>query len=301
MTQKKNINATLKMTISMIIFGSVGFFSTQTNLPSMELVFVRCIFATLFLGSCWLITGQYKKDKWEKKEFLQVLICGFFLVFNWVFLFKAFENMSITISISIYHLAPVIVLILGSIIFKEKLTIFSIISIILCFLGALLIAGIDGDFSLNSLMQSGMIWGLLAALFYAFTTLFGKGIKTMNAYAITFLQTGLGTIILFPFINFSAFMGLTIENWIYIIATGLIHTGIVYYLFFDSIRNLSTKIISILVFLDPAVAILLDMVLTGFKPTLLQIGGIAFIFIGMTFTLKTEERKNKVVDQNALT
>ena len=136
-------------------------FSVQTNLPSFELVFVRCIFATIFLSVCWLLTGQYKQDKWERKEVIQVLICGFFLVFNWVFLFKAFENMSVTIAISVYHLAPVIVLLIGSIVFKEKLTFISIISIVVCFAGALLIAGIDGSFSVGSLMSSGMIWDFL--------------------------------------------------------------------------------------------------------------------------------------------
>ncbi|MEC2645588.1 EamA family transporter, partial [Bacillus thuringiensis] len=103
--QEKTVPA-LKMIASMVIFGSVGFFSVQTNLPSFELVFVRCIFATIFLSVCWLLTGQYKQDKWERKEVIQVLICGFFLVFNWVFLFKAFENMSVTIAISVYRLAP---------------------------------------------------------------------------------------------------------------------------------------------------------------------------------------------------
>lgn len=130
--QEKTVPA-LKMIASMVIFGSVGFFSVQTNLPSFELVFVRCIFATIFLSVCWLLTGQYKQDKWERKEVIQVLICGFFLVFNWVFLFKAFENMSVTIAISVYHLAPVIVLLIGSIVFKEKLTFISIISIVVCF------------------------------------------------------------------------------------------------------------------------------------------------------------------------
>ncbi|WP_415782956.1 DMT family transporter [Bacillus manliponensis] len=292
------------MIASMVIFGSVGFFSVQTNLPSFELVFVRCIFATIFLSLCWLITGQYKQDKWERKEVIQVLICGFFLVFNWVFLFKAFENMSVTIAISVYHLAPVIVLIIGSIVFKEKLTVLSVISIGICFVGALLIAGIDKNFSLDSLMSSGMVWGLLAALFYAFTTLFGKGIKKMSAYAMTFLQTFLGIFLLLPFIDFDAFNGLTQSNWTYIIATGLIHTGIVYYLFFDSLRDLSTKLISVLVFLDPAVAILLDTILTGFRPTLMQISGITLIFVGMALTLKkskkeTSQLKKQNIKDNA--
>ncbi|ARV91354.1 EamA family transporter [Bacillus thuringiensis serovar roskildiensis] len=290
--EKKSLPA-LKMIVSMVIFGSVGFFSVQTNLPSIELVFVRCIFATIFLSLCWIFTGQYKQDKWERREIIQVLVCGFFLVFNWVFLFKAFENMSVTIAISVYHLAPIIVLAIGSILFKEKLTVLSIVSIIICFLGALLIAGIDKNFSFNSLMSSGMIWGLLAALFYAFTTLSGKGIKNMSAYAMTFLQTLLGIFLLIPFIDFNAFNGLTQSNWMYIIATGFIHTGIVYYLFFDSLRELSTKLISILVFLDPAVAILLDTLLTGFRPTLMQITGITLIFVGMALTFQKSKSKKK--------
>ena len=99
-----------------------------------------------------------------------------FLVFNWVFLFKAFENMSVTIAISVYHLAPVIVLLIGSIVFKEKLTFISIISIVVCFAGALLIAGIDGSFSVGSLMSSGMIWGFLAFSFMHLQLYLVKGL-----------------------------------------------------------------------------------------------------------------------------
>ncbi len=54
----------------------------------------------------------------------------------------------------------------------------------------------------------------------------------MSAYAMTFLQTFLGIFLLIPFIDLDAFSGLTQSNWTYIIATGFIHTGIVYYLFF---------------------------------------------------------------------
>ncbi|MDM5187440.1 DMT family transporter [Bacillus sp. DX4.1] len=279
----------IKMIISMSIFGSIGFFSTKTNLPSFELVFVRCICATIFLTLCWIATGQFKEEKWNRKEVLQVLACGVFLVFNWVFLFKAFEVMSVTIAISVYHLAPIIVLMIGSVMFKEKLTIVSVISIVICFVGTALVAGMDGSVSFGKFMSSGMVWALLAAVFYAFTTLLGKGIKHISAYAMTFLQTFLGIFLLLPFVNFDAFTGLTQSNWIAITATGLIHTGFVYYLFFDSLRDLPTRLISVLVFLDPGVAILLDTVFTGFRPTPIQIAGIILIFVGMALTFRKSE------------
>ncbi|KFN01402.1 DMT family transporter [Bacillus clarus] len=289
----------IKMILSMSIFGSIGFFSIQTGLPSFELVFVRCICATLFLTLCWIVTGQYKEEKWNKKEVIQILACGVFLVFNWVFLFKAFELMSITIAISVYHLAPIIVLIIGSIVFKERLTVFAAMSIIICFIGTVLVAGVDGSVSLEKLMSSGMIWALLAALFYAFTTLLGKGIRHTSAYAMTFVQTFLGIFLLLPFVDFGAFQGLTQSNWIAITATGLIHTGFVYYLFFDSLRDLPTRLISVLVFLDPGVAILLDTVFTGFRPTSMQVVGIILIFVGMALTFWKPKNEEIIVNDKA--
>lgn len=87
-------------------------------------------------------------------------------------------------------------------------------------------------------------------------------------------------------------------NWMMITATGLIHTGFVYYLFFDSLRGLSTRLISVLVFLDPAVAILLDTVFTGFRPTSMQIVGIILIFVGMAFTFRKTKDEKVVVKEN---
>lgn len=288
---KQKSTAIIKMVISMVIFGSIGFFSEHTNLPSFELVFVRCLCATLFLSFCWLVSGQYKTEKWSKREVLQTLACGFFLVFNWVFLFKSFEETSVTIAISVYHLAPVLVLLLGSIIYRERLNVISVSSIIICFLGTALISGINGSTSFTQLMGSGIIWAVLAALFYAFTTLLGKGIHNLSPYTTTFLQTGLGVIILIPFIHFGAFAHLSQGNWIMVVSTGIIHTGIVYLLFFDSLRFLSTKFISIIVFLDPAVAIVLDTVFPGFRPDLYQTLGIVMIFAGMALTLVRRQGK----------
>ncbi|MDA1612910.1 DMT family transporter [Bacillus cereus] len=298
MFNKKSMPA-IKMILSMSIFGSIGFFSVQTGLPSFELVFVRCICATIFLALCWLVTGQYKTEKWNKKEVIQILACGIFLVFNWVFLFKAFEVMSITIAISVYHLAPIIVLMIGSIVFKERLTMFAVLSIVICFIGTVLVAGVDGNVSLEKLMSSGMVWALLAALFYAFTTLLGKGIQHTSAYAMTFLQTFLGIFLLLPFVDFGKLQGLTEMNWMMITATGLIHTGFVYYLFFDSLRDLSTRMISVLVFLDPAVAILLDTVFTGFRPTSMQVVGIVLIFVGMALTFRKGTEKELSMKESA--
>ncbi|WP_210607957.1 DMT family transporter [Priestia flexa] len=285
-------SAKLKMIVSMVIFGSIGFFSERSNLQSVELVFVRCVCATLFLSACWMLTGKYKEEKWSKRDVIQTLICGVFLVLNWVFLFKAFEQTSVTVAISIYHLAPVFVLFLGAILYKEKLTPISVVSLAICFIGTLLISGVSAGTSMNDLLSSGVVWGLLAALFYAFTTLAGKGIRELSPYATTFLQTLVGIFMLMPLVTFHSFFELSAINWMVVAITGIVHTGIVYLLFFDSLRFLSSNVISVLVFLDPAVAILLDTLLTGFRPDILQSVGIVLIFGGMGLTMMKVKKKS---------
>ena len=61
----------LQMTLAMAIFGSIGFFTIQTGIPAVELVFVRCICATVFLGGFWLISGLHKVEVWQKWEVVQ--------------------------------------------------------------------------------------------------------------------------------------------------------------------------------------------------------------------------------------
>ncbi|ETT83004.1 DMT family transporter [Viridibacillus sp. FSL R5-0477] len=280
-----NIAAMFKMIIAMALFGSIGFFTVNTGIPAEELVFVRCICATLFLGGIWFFTGGHKTEQWSRKEIIQTLICGVFLVLNWVFLFKAFQDMSISVAITIYNLAPIFVLIMGSLFLKEKMTVQATLAVIVCFLGSIFIIGLDQFTSFKALFTSGFVWAMLSAICYALTMFVGKGITHLSAYAMTFVQTAVGIVILLPFMDYGVFEGLTTSNWMYILGTGLIHTGFVYYLFFDSLRKLPTIVVSALVFVDPVVAILLDVAILDFRPTLIQTAGIVLIFAGIIYTL----------------
>lgn len=292
-----NIAAMLKLSISMAIFGSIGFFTIHTGIPAVELVFVRCICATLFLGSMWLATGGHKTEKWEKREVGKTLLCGIFIVLNWVFLFKAFEEMSISIAISIYNLAPIFVLILGAVLLAEKMSVGAILATVVCFIGSVFIVGIDNFTSVEDFVGSGFIWAILSAICYALTMFISKTINGLSSYALTFIQTTVGIFMLAPFCDFSVFNGLTTSNWLYIAGTGLIHTGFVYYLFFDSIRNLTTIVVSVLVFVDPVVAILLDVILLSFRPSLLQIFGILLIFGAIIYTIYQPSKKSVIVEE----
>ncbi|CAI6066830.1 DMT family transporter [Cohnella sp. JJ-181] len=270
-------SALSQLIVSMAIFGSVGFFSTRTGLPAVELVFVRCVCAFAILLAAWLLSGSFKRERWDAREALIVAACGMSNLLNWVFLFTAFRLVSVTIAISLYHLAPILALIAGGLIFRDKLGRTAILSLAGCFAGTLLIMG-AGGFGGASPSWKGMLCGVLAAVFYAATMLLGRSVRRTSVYATTFVQMAIGMLLLLPFVRFPAYADLARGEWIYAVATGIVHTGFVYLLFFGSIRRLPSPVVSIAVFVDPAVAILLDIGVSGFRPGGLQTAGILLLF-----------------------
>ncbi|MEH6941063.1 DMT family transporter [Bacillus sp. JJ722] len=290
--------AKLKFAISMAIFGSIGLFSVKTGLPSIELVFVRCLCASLLLGAIWgfhtLKTKEVRKNAVPRQEYLLAILCGVFLIINWIFFFRSFEVMPITVAVSIYHLAPVIVLLLGSLIFKEKITGTGLLFFFICFVGTLLVGGIHQYSSITGFLSTGVLWAFAAAFFYALTSITGKGIQILSPLLTTVIQTSLGVILLIPLVDWSKFMNLTIENWVYILITGFIHTGLVFYLFFSSLRELKAQTIAILVFVDPVIAILLDVTILNYRPDVYQLLGILLVFIGISYSPKKERSLESV-------
>ena len=159
------------------------------------------------------------------------------------------------------------------------------LAILICFIGTLGIVGANG-FHIASASWKGIIYSNIAACFYAATMILGKSITKTTVYATTFLQMVIGLIVLLPFIHFVSYQAIGISQWSYAIITGIVHTGIVYILFFNSIRQLPTSVVSFMIFVDPAVAILLDVAFTGTHLKWLQLFGILCIFVGLFYSLK---------------
>lgn len=289
--QQSSRFALVGMMVAMLIFGSVGIIAPYTGLQAFELVFVRCVSASVFLGAGWFFSGQMQHEKWDKRELLRVACCGLALVANWICLFRAFELMPVTVAVALYYLAPVLVSLAGLLILGERLGTFALLAIVVCFIGSALVAGIEQQ-SLQSLLSSGPAWALAAAFFYAALTVLGKGVQQLSPYAVACLQTLLGTFLLPMFVNFSEFSELMPHNWGAILVIGAVHTGLVYFLFFGSIRALPTSLISALVYLDPVAAIVLDIGINGFRPSTVQIVGIALMAFGLALSsIASPQRK----------
>lgn len=294
----KNTKTLIFFIISMIVFGTIGWFVRNIGeaISSSEIALYRAIMAIIVVGFYILLTKQKIEFKKLKKELPILLLSGIAMGINWILLFEAYKFTTVTVATLSYYFAPVIVMVLCPILFKEKMTIKQIICFIGSTMGLVLIMGIT-NIGKEALSLKGIGLGLGAACFYATVILLNKFIKNIDGIKRTFIQFISSLIVLIPYVLLTSGINigaLNIHGLISLLIIGIIHTGIAYCMYFSSLKELSGQKVSILSYIDPLVAILVSYFLLSESISIPQlIGGILIIFFTLfnEITLKKKEKE----------
>ena len=273
-------NPKLLLVVSMIVFGTIGLFVKYIPLSSGEIALYRAILAIILLGIFLLITKQKIDIKTIKKDLLLLLISGMAMGINWILLFEAYNYTSVSVATLSYYFAPVLVMVVSPILFKEKLSIFQIICFVGSTIGLVLLTGIS-DLNGSNDHFKGIILGILAAIFYATVIIINKFIKGVSGVNRTFLQFVSSIIVLLPYVLLTSGINvLKLEglSWIYLLIIGIIHTGICYCMYFSSVKELRGQEVAILSYIDPLVAVIVSLVFLSESMNVYQIiGGILIL------------------------
>ncbi len=293
MNKKQNSKTLLFFIISMVTFGTIGWFVKNVKLASGEIALYRAIMAIIVVGSYLLINKEKIEFKKIKKELPILLLSGIAMGINWILLFEAYNYTTVTVATLSYYFAPVIVIVLCPILFKEKMSLKQIICFIGSTIGLILIMGIT-DIGKEQLSFKGIGLGLGAACFYATVILLNKFIKNIDGIKRTFIQFISSLIVLIPYVLFTSGINIHTLNQtglISLLFIGLIHTGIAYCLYFSSLKELTGQKVSILSYIDPLVAILVSYFLLSEEVSLVQLIGGIFIICFTLFNEITLKRR----------
>lgn len=292
---KKFSDARMMLIISMTVFGTIGLFVRNIDLPSGEIALYRAVLAAVLIGLFLLVTKQKIPFKKIKKEIPLVVLSGVAMGFNWILLFEAYKYTTVSVATLSYYFAPVIVTLACPILFKEKMGFKQWLCFIMSTLGIVLITGI-GDLSQGTSHIKGILFGLGAASLYATVILLNKFMKSVDGIHRTFLQFLAAIAVLVPYVLLTDGVNLNRLNtkgWVFLLVVGLVHTGITYCLYFSSLKELPGQKAAILSYIDPLVAVLVSVVVLKETMTLMQIIG-GLLILG--FTLWNEispEKENK--------
>lgn len=285
------MNAKLRNITAMLIFGTIGLFVKNIELSSSEIALTRG-----FIGGVTLILATIflkKKISFEaiKNNLYLLIFSGLAVGLNWIFLFQGYKYTSISNATLSYYFAPVFVTILAPFILKEKLTLSKFLCVLMALVGMFCIVGVDGINGGSDLI--GIVYGLLAAGFYASVILMNKFLKEIDSIEITVIQLISATITLLPYVLYVEGLGILSVSSVsipYILILGIVHTGIAYLLYFSSLQGLKGQTIAVLSYIDPVFAIIISAVILKEQLGFLQIiGGV--LILGSSFLSEFLNRK----------
>ena len=189
-----------------ILWGTIGIFVRSLNalgLEAMQLVFIRALITAVVL-----LVGVLIYDRKLLKIKLRDLWCFIgtailSILFFYYFYFVTIEKASLAVAAVLLYTAPIFVMLMSLVLFKEKLTGKKITACAVAFAGCALVAGIfDGGG--NVLSPAALLTGLLSGFGYALYSIFSrfalnKGYSSVTITVYTFV---IALLCLLPFADY---------------------------------------------------------------------------------------------------
>lgn len=254
---------TMEMTAAMLISGTIGWFVLMSGQAVTGVVFWRCVFGALTLLVVCAAMGVLRPGILTMKTFSIAVAGGIAIVLNWLLLFAAYSHASISIATTVYNTQPFMLLGLGALFLREKITFTKLFWLGLAFAGMVVIVegkptetGGAGSYAIGILLSLG------AAFFYALAAIAAKWLKGTPPHLIALIQVSTGILMLLPFTNFSTVPS-DAGGWSILITMGIVHTGLMYVLLYGAIQKLPTHLTGALSFIYPIAAIVVDRLAFG--------------------------------------
>lgn len=277
------VKSYLSIIIAGILWGCISLFVKQLNaygFSAMQVSATRCILTAILMLIYILITNPSAlkirlKDIWV---FVGTGIISLTL-FNCCY-FYTIEKSQASIAVVLLYTSPIFVMLFSALLFKEKITLKKIISLILCFSGCVLVAGlVQSEFSISPGI---LTVGICSGIFYALYSVFGifalRKYDTLTVTLYTFIFAAIANIIIGKPLDI---IEKTIANPIlipYEIGIAVLCTLLPYLLYTYGLKETPAAKAAILVTTEPLVGALIGIFIFSDPYNIDKILGIALIF-----------------------
>ena len=288
------MNATFKLTLSMVIFGTIGIFRRYIPLPSSLVAMTRGLIGMLFLLLVMVLRKRGMNRAAVRRKLAMLCLSGAAIGVNWILLFEAYNYTSVATATLCYYLAPMFVILASPLVVGERLTAKKLICVLAALLGMVFVSGVLESGGGSSDLK-GVLLGLGAAVLYASVVLMNKQLGDVPAYDRTIVQLGSSAAVLLPYVLLTENIGaltFTPGTIGLLLVVGIVHTGIAYALYFGSLMQLKAQTAAILSYIDPVVAVLLSALVLREHMSLLSGLG-AILVLGAAVVSELPSRRKK--------
>ena len=256
---KDDFKSLLLLLGSMAIFGGIGLVRRLIPLPSSVIAMARGLIGGTATFLYFRARGGKLSLRALGSEGPWLLLSGALLGFNWILLFEAYRYTSVAVATLCYYMAPILIVLVSPILFRERITAKKAICVAVALGGMMLVSGVLKDGGVKDVR--GVLFGLAAAVLYASIVLTNKKLTRTDGLSRTILQLLTAGVVLLPYVliteNVTAldWSGSTIPM---LLVAGLIFTALTYAMYFSAIPGLRAQTAALGSYVDPVVAVLVS-------------------------------------------
>lgn len=294
-----NRKATMAYITAMLMLATLGVFIHEAGLDAVTTVFFRCLFAAIALALYCAYKGMFIAANLSRKNLGLAVFGGVLMVVNWVTFFAAIQRIGISVATIVFHVQPFIVLLLGAVLFREKIAANKLAWICLGFAGLVLacglqVSGVQMSGQKSEQFVTGLLLTLTGACAYAGVTLTTRAMRNMPPHLIALIHCLVGLVLLAGLITIPV-DGIKVQQWAWLLGLGLLPTALAYVLIYGALPNMPTSAIAVLTFIYPAMAVGVDYLVYGQRISLLQMAGLVLIVLAsLGVNLNWSWRRGKV-------
>ncbi|WP_394903308.1 DMT family transporter [Clostridium butyricum] len=278
--------------LSGVLWGSAGVFVRILNDFGMDrytILSSRMLIATAILLITMLIFAR-SSLKINLKDIWLFIGCGLLGILGLNFFYnEAVNQLTLSLAAILLSLAPVFVMFLSAIFFKEKITVKKVGCMFLAIIGCTLASGALESTSGLQWSASGILMGILSAFFCALYGIFSK-VATNRGYStstIIFYSLLAITIVLIPFTDWNVFSAFLKEAPLTNTVFSILHsacTSILPYTFYSiALLHMENGKVSILAGGgEPMAAVIFGVLFFSEIPTLLNLFGLAITIVALS-------------------
>ncbi len=236
-----------------VLFGATGVLGELITADPVFITWGRAGFAVLSLALFGrLLLTEPRSSVLGHGRWIALLLSGAILAVHWVTFFISVKVGGIAIATLGFASFPAFITLIEWGLLREAVTRAEWVRLWLVSLGLLLITP---SFELSNLGTEGLLWGLLSgASFGVLAVLNRRYLFRVNAFAVAGLQNAVVFLVMSPWVV-GSLSQISLVNWLWVAALGILCTGLAHLLFVSSLRHLPARSAGLVVALEPIYAI----------------------------------------------
>lgn len=275
---EKSLMGTLFIIISATAFGMMAIFAKYAYRENMNLLTILSLRFTIAAFVMWLVVLVKRQNpRLERKELIALLglgALGYGLMSS--FFFTSVRLVPASIASILLYTYPVIVTVLSALIYKETITKYKVISLLVSSIGLIMVVGI----AFEGLNFFGVFCGFMAAVVYSlYIVISNRFIGKIDPIIVTtYISTSAA--IVFNIVGWSTgsvTLSIGTAGWLSILGISIVSSVIAILTFFQGLKLVGPSKASIISTMEPVLTIFAAFLLFGEKMSLWQVVGAGLV------------------------